>query len=297
MSDSGFTFVSVSKEYPGTRALDQVSMHIPAGRPGRNQSGAAAPGKNLREIASLRAITDVGPHTAILGPSGCGKSTFLRLLAGLETPTAGSILLDGQTVSAAGQILRPPHQRGVAMVFQDLALWPNLTVRGNVRLGLAGQRLPRDDSGRRLREALELCGIADVADRFPGQISGGQQQRLALARAIAVQPRFLLLDEPFSGVDLATKSRLLAEIAALAASCHFQVILVSHDPCEALELCETAIILDQGVVRAAGGVLDLFAVGTSEPFASFRKLQRGIRLRGACDQEAAIRNRDAPEAR
>jgi ABC-type Fe3+/spermidine/putrescine transport system ATPase subunit len=260
--------VSVSKDYPGTRPLDQVSMHIPA-----------------------------GPHTAILGPSGCGKSTFLRLLAGLEAPTAGSILLDGQTVSAAGQVLCPPHQRGVAMVFQDLALWPNLTVRGNVRLGLAGQRLHRDDSGRRLREALELCGIADLADRFPGQLSGGQQQRLALARAIAVQPRFLLLDEPFSGVDLATKSRLLAEIAALAARCHFQVILVSHDPWEALELCETAIILDQGVVQAAGGVRDLLAAGTWEPFASFRRLQQGIGLRGACDHEAAIRNQDEPEAR
>lgn len=244
MSDGGFEFIDVSKSYAGKSALAHVSMRIPA-----------------------------GPHSAILGPSGCGKSTVLRLLAGLEEPTAGSILLDAQTISTAGRMLRPPHQRGVAMLFQDLALWPNLTTRENIRLGLAGLRLSRPESSSRIGEALDLCGIADLADHYPSQLSGGQQQRAALARAIAVHPRFLLLDEPFSGVDLAARSRLLREIADLARERRFQVILVSHDPGEALELCQTAVILDQGSVRGAGRMSDLLESGSCEPFASFRRLQ------------------------
>jgi iron(III) transport system ATP-binding protein len=242
MTDRGFECIAVSKSYAGTAALDQVSLRIPA-----------------------------GPHTAILGPSGCGKSTLLRLLAGLETPTAGSILLDGQTISTAGRILRPPHQRGVAMLFQDLALWPNLTARENVRLGLAGLRLSRRDSFRRAGEALALCGIADLADRFPRQLSGGQQQRAALARALAVQPRFLLLDEPFSGIDLATKSRLLTEIADLARERRFHVVLVTHDPWETRELCEVAILLERGTVGVVGNVAELLASSDLEPFVSFRR--------------------------
>lgn len=249
MNDSGFEVIDVSKSYSGKLALAHVSMRIPA-----------------------------GPHMAILGPSGCGKSTVLRLLAGLEEPTAGSILLDGQTISTAGRIIRPPHQRGIAMLFQDLALWPNLTTRENIRLGLAGLCLTRQESSRRIRQALELCGIADLADRYPSQLSGGQQQRAALARAIAVHPRFLLLDEPFSGVDLATKSRLLTEIADLARECRFQVVLVSHDPWEALELCETAVILDQGSVRGAGGMADLLESGNWEPCLSFRQMRERLAL-------------------
>ena len=244
MSDEGFEFVAVSKSYAGKLALAHVSLRIQA-----------------------------GPHTALLGPSGCGKSTVLRLLAGLETPTAGSILLDGQTISTAVRVLRPPHQRGVAMLFQDLALWPNLTTCENVRLGLAGLRLGRHESSRRTRESLELCGIADLADRLPSQLSGGQQQRAALARAMAVQPRFLLLDEPFSGVDLAATSRLLTDIAELARQRRFQVVLVSHDPWEAAAICETAIVLDQGMIRAVGKMDDLLKSSPWEPFASFRRLQ------------------------
>lgn len=249
MKDRGFELIDVSKSYAGKPALVHVSLRIP-----------------------------VGPHMAILGPSGCGKSTFLRLLAGLEEPTTGSILLDGQAISMAGRIVRPPHQRGIAMLFQDLALWPNLTTRQNIRLGLTGIRLARHEASRRICEALEMCGIADLADRYPSQLSGGQQQRVALARAVAVRPRFLFLDEPFSGVDLATKSRLLKEIADLARECQFQVVLVSHDPWEALELCETAIILDQGTVRGTGAMADLLESSNWEPCLSFRQMRERLAL-------------------
>lgn len=243
MSGQGFELVDVSKRFTAALALDRVSVTIAA-----------------------------GPHTSILGPSGCGKSTLLRLLAGLDAPTAGSILLDGRTISTIGRIVLPPEKRGVAMVFQDLALWPNLTTRENIALGLAGARLTRQELCRRIQEALDLCGIADVADRLPGQLSGGQQQRTALARAIALRPRFLLLDEPFSSVDLATKSRLLIEIRTMARERHFQVILVSHDPSEALGICEAMILLDNGVVRAMGPVGELLASAPWEPCPSFRKL-------------------------
>lgn len=244
MSDLGFECIDVSKAYPGLDALEKCSLRIPT-----------------------------GPHACILGPSGSGKSTLLRLLCGLESPSTGTIRLDGNEISSASRIICPPHQRGIAMVFQDLALWPNLTAMDNVRLGLAGLRLGRTELSRRIADALRLCGIAELADRLPGAISGGQQQRVALARAIAVNPRFLFLDEPFAGIDLATKSRLLAEIARLAQQRKFQVLLVCHDPWEALAICNTAIVLDRGVVQASGNLRELLASADCEPCPSFRHLQ------------------------
>ncbi len=198
MSDSRFEFRSVSKTYDGHPVFSQVSFTFPAGE-----------------------------HTAILGPSGCGKSTVLRLLAGLEAPSAGQVLLDGRVVSEPYRVLRAPHLRGVAMVFQDLALWPNLSVMDNVLLGLSGAGVSKREARARAKEALAVCDIASLADRTPGETSGGQQQRVALARAIAVQPTFLLLDEPFSGLDLVTKAELLKEISTLATERKLTVVLVT----------------------------------------------------------------------
>ncbi len=251
MSDHALEFIDVSKSYAKSLALDRVSVQF-----------------------------GTGAHTAILGPSGSGKSTLLRLLAGLDTPTAGSILLDCQTISTAGRILRPPHQRGVAMVFQDLALWPNLTARENIRLGLAGLRLSRDESFGRIQDALNLCGITDLADRRPSQLSGGQQQRTALARAVAVRPRFLLLDEPFSGIDVVTKSRILYAIARLAQERQFQVILVSHDPWEAAQLCGYAVVLEQGRIQQSGSLKTVFDEPACEFVRAIRDLSAANSLGG-----------------
>ena len=198
-----------------------------------------------------------GEHLVLLGPSGCGKTTALRLLAGLEAPSAGHVLLDGEVVSAAGRVLRPPHRRGVAMVFQDLALWPNLTALDNIRLGLAGAGLTAREAKRRGQEALARCGIGELAARRPGQLSGGQQQRVALARAIAARPTFLFLDEPFAGVDLVTKADLLREIAALAAEHQLTIVLVSHDPLEAAGLCLSAEVMADGRIAASGNLTEL----------------------------------------
>jgi ABC-type Fe3+/spermidine/putrescine transport system ATPase subunit len=230
-----FRFAGVSKSYGKHAALADVSLTIGG-----------------------------GAHTVILGASGCGKTTLLRLLAGLEPPTAGDIFLDDEAISRPDRILVPPHLRGVGMVFQDLALWPNLNAAANILLGLAGSGLTPRDAKARAREALELCGIADLAQRKPGQLSGGQQQRLALARAVAVRPRLLVLDEPFSGVDLVNKALLLQEIRALAAAQNLTVLLVSHDPVEAAMLCSTAIVLASGRVQETGSLADLLDDPKSE---------------------------------
>jgi ABC-type Fe3+/spermidine/putrescine transport system ATPase subunit len=186
-----------------------------------------------------------GVNTALVGPSGCGKSTLLRLLAGLEEPDDGTILVDSRLASAPGRIVVPPHQRGISMVFQDLALWPNLTAQGNVLLGLSGAH-SHNDARRRAAEALSLCGIESLAARKPAELSGGQQQRVALARAVAARPSFLLFDEPFSSLDRGTKCELLAQINALTRAHGVTVVLVSHDVAEVQAICGRVV----GIARA-----------------------------------------------
>jgi len=217
MTSNRFELLGVSKRYGQHTALSDVSLSLEA-----------------------------GTNAAIIGPSGCGKSTLLRLLAGLEAPTAGKILLDGGVASEPDRIVIPPHRRGIAMVFQDLALWPNLSALDNVLLGLSGANLSRRERQQRSREALNLCEVESFAARKPGQLSGGQQQRIALARAIAVQPTFLFLDEPFSGIDSDTKLAVISAIGALADCLQITVILVSHDPCDSALLCRRKIKLSEG---------------------------------------------------
>lgn len=219
--NKGFELRNVSKRYGRQTALSGVSCALPAGR-----------------------------HTALLGPSGCGKSTVLRLLAGLEPPSAGEVLLHDKLASTPREIVIAPHERGVGMVFQDLALWPNLSVTGNVRLG-------RFVSDARAREALARCGIEPLAKRRPGELSGGQQQRAALARAIAAHPAFLFLDEPFAGLDWTTKSALLDMISALARDAGLTLLLVSHDPAEVLALAQYLIVLEDGRVVEDGPITDV----------------------------------------
>jgi ABC-type Fe3+/spermidine/putrescine transport system ATPase subunit len=242
MSRPLFEFQSVTKRYDRQDALSAVSFALSA-----------------------------GDHTALLGASGSGKSTALRVLTGLEIPDDGEVLLNGDVVSRPGRILLPPHRRGVALVFQDLALWPNLSIRDNILLGLAGLTLSRREARARAEEALALCGIESLARRKPGQVSGGQQQRVALARALAVRPTFLLLDEPFAGLDLVLKARLLEEVAGLAARQDLTVLLVTHDPAEALALCRSAIVLDRGAVVEAGSLTALLRAPRSELLRVFRE--------------------------
>lgn len=183
------------------------------------------------EDFSLRIET--GNHRALVGQSGCGKSTLLRLIAGLETAESGQIHIAGQLVTDGPHLLRPPHQRGLAMVFQDLALWPNLTVRENVGMALSAAPMSHKEKRQRVEESLVLCQIDGFAGRKPTQLSGGQQQRAALARALAARPALLLLDEPFTGMDATLKSALAADIRALALDYSMTLLVVTHDPAEA----------------------------------------------------------------
>jgi ABC-type Fe3+/spermidine/putrescine transport system ATPase subunit len=217
VSTQRFELINVTKRYGTTVALDDISLSFESGQ-----------------------------HTAILGPSGCGKSTLLRLLAGLDVPTTGQILLNGNVASKAADVVIPPHERGIAMVFQDLALWPNLSALENVALGLAGLRLSRSVARRRASQALDHCGIVELADRKPSELSGGQQQRVALARAVATAPRFLLLDEPLTGLDIVTRKFIAMQIADAARTCGATAIWVTHDASDADILAPTMLSIQDG---------------------------------------------------
>ena len=210
-----------------------------------------------------------GEHLALLGPSGCGKSTLLRLIAGLEPPSSGEVWLDGELASSAGRIARAPHERSLAMVFQDLALWPNLTALEHVVLGLAGAKLKRHERRARACAALERCGIIELSARRPAELSGGQQQRVALARALAVQPRLLLLDEPFSGLDLGAKTRLCSEIVRLSTTLEITLLVVTHDPLEAAALCSLVAVLEGGRITETGAFERLLQEPASETLQAF----------------------------
>ena len=187
-----------------------------------------------------------GERVVILGPSGCGKTTILRVLAGLAAPDQGRVLIGGQLASVDGRLLIEPEQRGLGMVFQDLALWPHLSVAGNLELGLRARGLPRAKRKRRIREMLDLVELADFATAHPAELSGGQQQRVALARALVLQPRALLMDEPLSSLDPELNRRLRGEILALQKRLGFTLVYVTHDHGEAQSLATRMIRMEHG---------------------------------------------------
>ncbi len=234
----------------------------------RNLSKSYGPLEVFRDLC-LR--VEKGRHFALLGPSGCGKSTLLRLIAGLEKPSAGELWLEGALASTSTEIKLAPHERGIAMVFQDLALWPNLTALENVMLGLAGLSLSRGERRERALRALRVCRIEDEAGRRPADLSGGQQQRTALARALAPQPTALLLDEPFSGLDIAVKTHLYSEIRRLCREFDVTLILVSHDPLEAMALCSDGAVIEQGAITENGPFRELLSAPASETLRAFVK--------------------------
>lgn len=187
-----------------------------------------------------------GEIVGIPGPSGSGKSTLLRLLAGLEVPTKGKIVIDGRTVVDA-RIFVPAEKRGVGMVFQDYALFPHLNVEQNVIFGL--HRMSNAERHNRLKEMLELVHLQDFAHRYPHELSGGQQQRVALARALAPKPSLLLLDEPFSNLDEALKSSIRSDLRRILRQADMTCLLVSHDQADIAAICDRSVSI--GVPQAA----------------------------------------------
>ena len=196
---------------------------------------------------------DKGEFVSLLGPSGCGKTTVLRMVAGFETPSTGSIRIDGQDV-----VNLRPNQRNIGMVFQAYALFPNLTVAQNVAFGMKVKGVPRAESDVRVADMLRLIGLSDLGARFPFQLSGGQQQRVALARALAVQPRVLLLDEPLSALDAKIRVSLRAEIREIQRELGITTIFVTHDQEEAMSMSDRIVVMNGGIAEQVGAPFDIY---------------------------------------
>jgi iron(III) transport system ATP-binding protein len=192
--------------------------------------------QNGRGVDALSFTIESGERIALFGPSGCGKSTTLLLIAGLATPDSGDIAIDGKVVSTARRIFVPPQSRGVGMVFQDLALWPHMSVAENIAFGLRARRVPAAERKRRIGDIANVVGLGNYLNVRPGELSGGEQQRVALARAIALQPRILLMDEPLSNLDAALSRRLRTEILRLHAELAFTLVYVTHSSDEAQDI-------------------------------------------------------------
>jgi len=194
-----------------------------------------------------------GTLTTILGPSGCGKTTTLRMIAGLETPTSGQILIEGRDVTTLG-----PADRNVSMVFQSYALFPHMTVLQNVCYGLSVSRVPARETEERARAALATVGLTGMDKRYPSELSGGQQQRVAVARALVIEPAVLLFDEPLSNLDARLRRSMREEIRSLQQRLGLTVAYVTHDQSEALAVSDQIIVMDGGTIAQAGTPQDLY---------------------------------------
>ena len=197
-----------------------------------------------------------GEVGCLLGPSGCGKTTVLRAIAGFEPLQAGSVSLDGRPLSSP-ELTLAPEQRGIGMMFQDYALFPHLDVARNVGFGLS--RRPRREREARVAEVLELVGLPDRADAWPHELSGGQQQRVALARALAPSPSLLLLDEPFSNLDIDTREHLAAELRSILRGTGTTALLVTHDQAEAFAMADAIGVMERGRILQWADAATLYA--------------------------------------
>lgn len=206
-------------------------------------------------LNGLRLTLERGEIGCLLGPSGCGKTTALRCIAGFETIDAGTIVAAGRTLSGPG-VQVPPHERGVGLVFQEHALFPHLTARGNVEFGL--RSLSRSERRTRAEEMLTLVGLRDCTEAHPSQLSGGQQQRVALARALAPRPTTVLLDEPFASLDVALRERLVAELRALLKSLDTTALVVTHDQQDAFALGDRVGLMRDGRMEQWATPYDLY---------------------------------------
>ena len=232
-----------------------------------------------------------------LGPSGCGKTTTLRCIAGFEPVACGEIWLNGILVSTAGTAL-PPERRRIGMVFQDYALFPHLTVAGNVAFGLHG--LAKPERARRAAEYLDVVGLAGLADKFPHELSGGQQQRVALARALAPQPDLLLLDEPFAHLDVDLRERLSLELREIIKRLHLTAVLVTHNQHEAFAIADEIGVIRQGRIEQWDVPYNLYHRPANRFVADF--VGQGVFLPGAVLSphkvriELGVLNGDIPSA-
>lgn len=225
---------------------------------GNNVLGLDAVGKKFGQVSALSDVTfsiDRGEILCLVGRSGCGKSTMLRLIGGIDRPDSGSIFLNGDEIAGPKQFIEP-DKRQIGFVFQDYALFPHLSVEDNIAFGI--RAMSRGDKSKRVGEMLELVGLETMAKRFAHSLSGGEQQRIALARALAPRPKLILLDEPFSNLDLTLKRRVRAETIELLRQVDATAIMVTHDPQEALSIGDHVVLLNEGRIVQKGTPDDLY---------------------------------------
>jgi iron(III) transport system ATP-binding protein len=209
-----------------------------------------------RRFGSHQALHDVTLDIAaresvvILGPSGCGKTTLLRLIAGLDVPDVGEVWLGNVQTAGPGRSLLPAHRRQIGFVFQDLALWPHLTVAGNLQFVIDALKVPRVERSRRINDALSLVRVGELAARYPHELSGGEQQRVALARALVGSPRLLLLDEPLSSLDAELRAAMRSELARIQRTLAVTTVYVTHDREDAAVLADRVIEMRAGRIVA-----------------------------------------------
>jgi sulfate transport system ATP-binding protein len=220
----------VSKRFGDFTALDRVELHV-----------------------------SEGSLTALLGPSGSGKSTLLRIIAGLETPESGVVLIDGVDVTSTR-----PQDRGIGFVFQHYAAFTHMTVRQNVAFGLQIRKRPREEIVARVDDLLSLVGLTTWAEQRPHQLSGGQRQRMALARALAVDPRVLLLDEPFGALDANVRAELRRWLRRLHDEQGVTTVLVTHDQEEAMEISDTIAVMNEGRIEQVGAPREVYDAPANE---------------------------------
>ncbi len=236
---AGLRIDAVSKRFGDQAALDEVSLDVADGE-----------------------------FLALLGPSGCGKTTMLRLVAGFETVSAGTIALGGRVVSGDG-VHVPPEKRRTGIVFQSYALWPHMDVAGNVAYALKVQGLGRAEREQRVRRALDLVGLSDYAARRPAQLSGGQRQRVALARCLAMEPDIVLLDEPLANLDAHLRASMEEEFAAFHRRTGTTMIYITHDQAEAMALADRVAVMDRGRILQAAAPSRLYREPADERVARF----------------------------
>jgi sulfate/thiosulfate transport system ATP-binding protein len=220
----------VSKHYGDFAALDDVSLEV-----------------------------QPGSLTALLGPSGSGKSTLLRIIAGLEDPDSGAVVINEEEVTPV-----PPQRRGIGFVFQHYAAFKHMTVRDNVGFALKIRKRPKAEISARVDELLEIVGLSGYQERYPSQLSGGQRQRMALARALAVEPKVLLLDEPFGALDATVRKDLRAWLRRLHEEVSVTTIFVTHDQEEAMDVADQIVVVNKGGIEQVGSPAELYEQPANE---------------------------------
>ena len=207
----------------------------------------------VRVIDSLDLVIPDGKFTVLVGPSGCGKTTLLRMIAGLGPATSGQVLMDGQDITDLD-----PGKRDIAMVFQNYAIYPMMTVRDNIDFGLKNRKVPKAERQRRIAEVARMTGLTELLDRRPSTLSGGQRQRIALARAMVKQPKVFLMDEPLSNLDAKLRNSMRSELIELHKNLGTTFVYVTHDQVEAMAMADMIVLINKGKIMQKGNPRELY---------------------------------------